>query len=990
MSLLPRIVRLHIVFCFSIFHCFSSLDIRAQTNEVDIPQADSLTHLLAGASEARELELYRELFEVYFPNHLQQAYTIDKNIIALSRKLQIDSTYLEGLNNLGAIYNHRGQFDSVLIVSQHILDIAKSKGDQKSVANAYCNIASAHERTGSLDSALYYNNLAYNSEGLKRKYSLDNNIGRIYFRQNKYPLAVDHFKRSIAGATEAGDLNTEAIVSNNIGNLFAGIQNYSLAEHYYSRSLALKNELGDQKGQLYALVNLANLPDVDSLNRMQYLESGFELAKLEQDERILAIFTSLLCEENHPLTNCPSDVLTAYDKFKDQPSFEFTFIIHAMITNFLRDSAYEAAEVKANEYLQFSTQQQSLEDQQSARNMLLRIYEQTGNAEKYMTVSRVYYAVKDSISQSVNLNAFAYMQSEIDNEKNERINSLNASLEAQKKSRNRIIILSLAIAVLLAALLFNRSRLVRFQRQTITKEKEAGRYLETMNVVLKEQQEFKKRFYSNVTHEFKTPLTVIKGSIQQIQNEKRFLEVRQSDPDLAKRLDSIERNSNNLMELVSRFLELSKLDEHALKVDLVEGDLTGYIYYLTESFESLLKDKQIAFEIQGQTLPIDTSFDPEKIRHIVSNLLSNAIKHTPIGRRIELKLSATEAHYQMVLSDNGEGIPNDELPFIFDRYYRVKNQESTEGTGIGLALTKELVELMGGSIQAHSTLGEGSTFTVSLPIQKSSNTLVESNAHATSGLEDDKRPLILVVEDNQEVSKFIVSCIEYDYRFAVASNGEEGVIMALELLPDLIITDISMPLKDGFQVCEEIKENELSSHIPIIMLTAKASYEAKLQGLEKGADDYLEKPFDVREMLLRIQNLIDIRESIRAHFQTSDTLHIAPRGSGLIDRTFFTKVYQIIDDNIQNSQLGVDFLAREIGISAAHLNRKLKALTNLSTTKFILNHKLKHAKNILLNSDANVSEVADQSGFNSVAYFVKCFREFYGQTPGSLIKDQES
>ncbi|MDP4827333.1 MAG: ATP-binding protein [Flavobacteriales bacterium] len=963
------------------------MNILAQTNETPIPQADSLTQLLDGASEARKLELYRELFEVYFPNHLQQAYSVDKQIISLSQELKIDSTYLEGLNNLGAIYNRRGQFDSVLYVSQNILDIAKGMGDEKSVANAYCNIASTHERTGTLDSALYYNNLAYNSEGLKRKYSLDNNIGRIYFRQNKYALAVDHFKRSIAGATAVGDLNTEAIVSNNIGSLFASIQNYSLAEHYYSRSVELKKELGDQKGQLYALVNLANLPDVDSLNRMHYLESGFELAKLVEDDRILAIFTSLLCEANHPLTNCPTDVLAAYDKFKDQPSFEFTFIIHAMIEYLLQEGEYDAAEVKANEYLQFSTQQQSLEDQQSARNMLLRIYEQTGNADGFMKVSQVYYAVKDSISESVNLNAFAYMQSEIDNEKNERINSLNASLEAQKKARNRIIVLSIAIAVLLAAFLFNRARLVRFQRQTIAKEKEAGRYLETMNSVLKEQQEFKKRFYSNVTHEFKTPLTVIKGSIQQIQNEKRFLEVRQNDPDLAKRLDSIERNSNNLMELVSRFLELSKLDEHALKVDLVEGDLTGYMYYLVESFESLLQDKQIAFEIHGQTLSVDTSFDPEKIRHIVANLMSNAIKHTPSGRRIELTLSATDEQYQMMVSDNGEGIPSDELPFIFDRYYRVKNQASTEGTGIGLALTKELVELMGGSIDVRSTLGEGSTFIVNLPIQKTSTTTVDGNVDATSDLKDDKRPLILVVEDNQEVSKFIVSCIEYEYRYAVANNGEEGVAMALELLPDLIITDISMPLKDGYQVCEEIKENELTSHIPIIMLTARASYEAKLQGLEKGADDYLEKPFDVREMLLRIQNLIDIRESIRAHFQTSDTLRIAPRGAGTVDRTFFIKVYEIIDTNIQNSQLGVDFLAREIGISPAHLNRKLKALTNLSTNKFILNHKLKHAKNILLNSDANVSEVADQSGFNSVAYFVKCFREFYGQTPGSLIKD---
>ena len=465
-------------------------------------------------------------------------------------------------------------------------------------------------------------------------------------------------------------------------------------------------QFGDKRGQLYAMLNLVVREHIDSTTYINLLLSGLQIAREEEEERFDAIFTAMLCELYHPSLDCPGELFEHYENFKDQSSFEFPFVLQALAKHYSNQRDYKRATQFAQEYLNLAIEQNSLDDIQVARSTLLGIYSKTNNKADYFDLAQVYYATQDSIDQSTNLNAFAYLQGELDREKNERISSLNTSLETEERSRNRIILLSIAIAVLLITFLVNRVRLIKSQRTLLHQKQESANYLEKMNEVLKEQQAFKDRFYSNITHEFKTPLTVIQGSIQQLQMDESFLDLLKDDAQLANKFAAIQRNGTNLMGMVNQFLDLSKLDEKALSLELKEGDLSGYVYYLGESFESHFEDQKIEFEIETSEGSILTAYDAEKVKQIITNLLSNAAKYTPKGGKVLLSLLADEEHYTIKVSDNGVGISTEHLPFVFDRYYRVQKDQMPEGTGIGLSLCKELSETPGYQIQTVQFSGE--------------------------------------------------------------------------------------------------------------------------------------------------------------------------------------------------------------------------------------------------------------------------------------------
>ena len=465
-------------------------------------------------------------------------------------------------------------------------------------------------------------------------------------------------------------------------------------------------QFGDKRGQLFAMLNLVVREHIDSTTYINLLLNGLQIAREEEEERFDAIFTAMLCELYHPSLDCPGELFEHYENFKDQSSFEFPFVLQALAKHYSNQRDYKRATQFAQEYLNLAIEQNSLDDIQVARSTLLGIYSKTNNKADYFDLAQVYYATQDSIDQSTNLNAFAYLQGELDREKNERISSLNTSLETEERSRNRIILLSIAIAVLLITFLVNRVRLIKSQRTLLHQKQESANYLEKMNEVLKEQQAFKDRFYSNITHEFKTPLTVIQGSIQQLQMDESFLDLLKDDAQLANKFAAIQRNGTNLMGMVNQFLDLSKLDEKALSLELKEGDLSGYVYYLGESFESHFEDQKIEFEIETSEGSILTAYDAEKVKQIITNLLSNAAKYTPKGGKVLLSLLADEEHYTIKVSDNGVGISTEHLPFVFDRYYRVQKDQMPEGTGIGLSLCKELSETPGYQIQTVQFSGE--------------------------------------------------------------------------------------------------------------------------------------------------------------------------------------------------------------------------------------------------------------------------------------------
>lgn len=510
---------------------------------------------------------------------------------------------------------------------------------------------------------------------------------------------------------------------------------------------------------------------------------------------------------------------------------------------------------------------------------------------------------------------------------------------------------------------------------------------------LKELDSVKTRLYTNITHEFRTPLTVISGMAEQIEQ-----------PEASKKL--ILRNSKHLLHLVNQMLDLSKLESGKLNLNLIQSNIIAYLQYLSESFHSLAAGKEIELVFYPEMSELVMDYDSEKLQLIVSNLLSNAIKFSPNGSKIVLHIQVEETRgadfLLMRVRDKGVGIAAAKLPHIFDRFYQVDDSSTRqgEGTGIGLSLTRELVHLMGGSIEVESQSGEGSTFFVRLPISRKAPPVTEAvqplafpvaipAAHTPADevlLAHEDQPQILIIEDNPDVVYYLQSCLKDRYQLLTAENGALGIQKALEHIPDLIISDVMMPEKDGFEVCQTLKQDERSSHIPIILLTAKADIESRLTGLQEGVDAYLAKPFEKRELLVRTDQLIQLRHKLQARYRDLHGPPMIAEEKYQREDGFLHKLKMIIEAHLSDDELSVDQLARELGMSRSQLFRKIKALTNKSIMAFIRSYRLGRAQQLLKNTKLPISEVAYEVGFKNPSHFSTAFLAEYGVQPSSIRK----
>ncbi len=544
---------------------------------------------------------------------------------------------------------------------------------------------------------------------------------------------------------------------------------------------------------------------------------------------------------------------------------------------------------------------------------------------------------------------------------------------------------------------------------------------------VKELDTLKTQLYANITHEFRTPLTVILGMANQVK----------SDPAkyLDNGLDMIVRNGNNLLKLVNEMLDLSKLEDGKMTLNLVNGDIVVFLRYIVEAFQSLAISQQKQFHFLADTDEMMVAYDAEKIRQIITNLLSNALKFTPAYGNVYVNISQKGmADNDMTsllikVKDTGIGIPENQIEHIFDRFYQIDNSHTrnAEGTGIGLSLTRELVKLMNGTITAKSPpvgATKGTEFIITIPLTKVNNGASE-NGHATVVNENnvaispaapvidyiddntkaDSAPLILLVEDNIDVVAYTASCLP-DYKLSVGKDGQEGFDIAVEIIPDLIITDVMMPFIDGFEMCRKLRQDERTSHIPIIMLTAKADMQSKLEGLEKGADVYLEKPFNKEELLVRIRKLLELRKRLQQYY--SSQIGIAAPGAGVLEAAgvlgdpgvlaakgdynvaaieepaeheFVRKVRELVEANFTNYEFSVEQLCRLMFMSHSQLHRKLEALTSCSPNRFIKLVRLQKAKALLANPALSIGAIALDCGYIDAGYFARVFKQEYGVTP---------
>jgi signal transduction histidine kinase/DNA-binding response OmpR family regulator/ligand-binding sensor domain-containing protein len=519
---------------------------------------------------------------------------------------------------------------------------------------------------------------------------------------------------------------------------------------------------------------------------------------------------------------------------------------------------------------------------------------------------------------------------------------------------------------------------------------------------LKEVDQLKSRFFANISHEFRTPLTLILGQIDSVLSS--AVETKEKA-----KLHIANRNAKRLLTLINQLLDISKIEAGSMKLKTEKHNIVSFLKSLFYSFESLAEAEKITLKFESEFEKIAVLFEPDKMEKIFYNLLSNALKFTPAGGTIKVGLKTSENNFvEITVKDSGKGIPPDRISKIFDRFYQVDNSATREheGSGIGLALAKELIELHKGSISVTSVEGEGTEFRIKLPLSdfnierhselpardlniNSLETIEElkSEAEITSG-GDDKSEIVLIVEDNPDVRNYICEILTSGYKILQAANGEEGISKARENIPDLIITDVMMPKMDGYQFSTEIRKDEKTSHIPIIMLTARAGLDDKIEGLETGIDDYLTKPFNAKELKVRVRNLIRRRNELKKKFSTATIIKPSEVSVVSADQEFLKKTIQIIEEHITDPQFNVECLAEENSMSISQLNRKLNALIDQPAGQLIRSLRLQRAADLLTQNAGTVAEICYKTGFNDQAYFSRAFKKQFGCSPSEFRKNK--
>ena len=530
-----------------------------------------------------------------------------------------------------------------------------------------------------------------------------------------------------------------------------------------------------------------------------------------------------------------------------------------------------------------------------------------------------------------------------------------------------------------------------------------------------EMNQMKLQFFTNISHELRTPLTLIVGPLSQIMNGQV------NTKDVPKLNSIMYKNSNRLLKLINQLLDFRKAESGNLNLIVQNDELVTFVGEVFAAFEDVALEKDIKFLFLSPKNKLDAWFDNDKIEKILYNLLSNAFKFTPNGKSITVSLekeTVNNEDYAIIkVIDFGIGIPKEELVSIFDRFYQTKKENNAinVGSGLGLAYIKHLVEIHKGKINIESEFHKGTICTVTIPISKaaySNNSIIELQPqkydfkYTKIGVDVIKEnqlipkksiksvkehsketPLLLIVEDNRELQDYLVTFFSYDYRILTANNGKEGLEQAIKNIPSIIISDLMMPEMNGIEMCKKLKTDINTSHIPILILTAKAGLENEKEGLETGADEFILKPFNIEVLKLRLDNIIRTKQLWIQKFRTNSNSKSWKELSNKLDQKFLEKSINIIKKNLDNTEFSVEKFALEIGMSRSSLFLKLKSITGQSTSEFIRTIRLKRAAKFIESGKYSITEIIYMVGFSDPKYFRTCFKKHFGSTPSSYFSN---
>lgn len=962
-------------------------------------KVDSLQLELNNATEDTvKIRILISLYDYHKHNSPVKAKAAVFKALQLSKKTKHVPSQVRSNIRYAQYLRARTKIDSAIIIYNKSIALAEKGNFHLGAADALNGLAYIYLRRGEYEKAL-----EHHSKNLELSIKMKDNlrmaqayggIGGVYGEMGEYTKAMEYQILSSKKHQELGNFRDLSICLANIGMLQEKLSNFKSAKQYLKQSDSVAKIIDYQPTRTYVWYVLGRL----------YNKTG------ELDKAITYSRKALDSYEKSGQKNQASFVSytlgTIYWKQKKYQDALVAFQRRMELATEIRDSvgisnAYKAIgdcyrELKEHEKaksnylnaLNVAALNKNELGEMRVQEALARMYASEGNYAKAYDSKNKYIRLKDSLYTKEKRELATEIEAKYQNEQKEKEIALLSSeknlqalqLEKRVSERNGIIVFSV-IMLVLAGLIYNQFRV---------KQKS--------NKKLKELDKLKSNFFANISHEFRTPLTLIKGPIEHLEqnfDEKLSLE----------NVKMIRRNTNRVLNLVNQLLDLSKIDSGNLKLHLTEGDIFKCLRAATTSFSSHAAQRNIDYRIQIPSEVLWTTFDRDKLEKVVYNLLSNAFKFSEDASIIACSISYDDENLRIQVSDSGSGIPKDSLPFIFDRFYQANSSFTKEkqGSGIGLSLSKDLVELMDGTITVSSEVNKGTYFTVQLPIQEiktGNKRTVEAKRHTEESVNKreltktptpDNRnlPSILLVDDNKDMRHFITELLIKKYRVYKATNGKEGLKKATANTPDLIVTDLMMPKMDGIEFCTKLKTDLHTSHIPVIMLTAKAGIANKIEGLETGADDYLTKPFEAKELLARAKNLITQRQNLRELYSNKH-VEIAPEKITVtsIDQKFLENLLSLLEKNYSSSNFGVPQMQKALAMSKTQLHRKLKALTNEAPGELLRNYRLKMAAQLLSQKADNVTQIAYSVGFNNLSYFAKCFKELYGVSPSTYNNDK--
>lgn len=850
-------------------------------------------------------------------------------------------------DGMAAYYTDHDQYNKALECGKQALKHYDAKIDKESYASCLYNLSIICQRLGNPYEAIKYQKMCYELDlqsGDKENISSSLNSLATLFLAAKQPAeALDFATKAIALEREIGRKDRLAIRMGVASEIYAQL-------HQPEKSLELAQEA-------YRLDEENGSPDKAAIRQVMMANALIDLHRYDEArhamESALPILEKAGNINSQAICHNQMGRLLLIENRKEQAARHF-------------EQALRLIQGTGNRYLK--------------KTAHYGLYEslRESNPHRALMELETYSQLNDSIYHTETAQMLSQFHSRYHaDELTEKNNELSEQNETQRRLNIAAVFAILLLIVLLGILFY------------------ALRMRTKANAMMKKMENMRQDFFTKITHEFRTPLTVIMGMSDNI------AQGRTTDEDeLRKAGRIILRNGYHMQKLTNQLLNISRLRSDHIKPEWQHGDIVPYTSMIIETFSDLTVQNGLTLDFIHQEESIVLDFVPDLYHTVLYNLISNAIKFTPTGGHITIRLMPQDRNLLLEVSDTGVGVSEDDLPHLFEEFYTSEKESSSIGTGVGLALVKQIVTVLDGDITVKSKEGEGTTFHIRLPLkhgkeqwptfagqekmEKAYAPFIEAKERSDDAQASDQRQRVLIVEDNDDVMGYIRSLLHKDYALFMAGNGSEGLEKARTIIPDIIITDLMMPGIDGFELCERVKNDPLLSHIPVVVVTAKNEDSDRIRGLKAGADAYLVKPFIANELLVRIEKLLQLRQQLRERFSQAIQKHEEQPKDELtpIDRQFLDKLNQTVKEQVEKGQIDVESIAAAMCMSSKQLRRKLLAITGEATSSYVLHLRLNKAKELLDQSqDLNIGDIALRCGFEDNAHFARAFKQYFRLTP---------